>query len=125
MLPIMAEPESPNPQYDVQEQELKASIERSAQAVTLLREVGMEREAAIFSIRALTEFSNRAHTMARTLGMQAIADGQLSRKEVAREMGVHQSTVAVWYKEAQTDPGHDYAAEPLRAVQPHTKQEAG
>jgi hypothetical protein len=116
--------ELPDPRYPEQQQALITSFEHGSQAVAILRDNGMETEADRLSIRALIELSNRAYTMARTLGVQAIAEGRMSRVGVSQELGVHQATVAKWVKQAQAEPDRNYVEEPLSAIQYHADRQA-
>jgi hypothetical protein len=106
----------PDPNYDAQNKALHERWEQNAQAITTLQNVGMDHQAEELAIRGMAELSDRAYTMARTLGLHAIAEGRMSRVELSRLLGVHQQTVANWIKEAQTEPDRDYAASPLTRV---------
>jgi hypothetical protein len=111
-----AEFEFPDPNYEAQNQALHERWDQNAQAMTTLQNVGMHREARQLAIRGLAELSDRAYTMARTLGLHAIAEGEMSRVELSRLLGVHQQTVANWIKEAQTEPERNYAVTPLTRI---------
>jgi len=108
--------EFPDPRIDEQVQALHSTLDRHIQVQETLENAGMHKAARQHAIRVYMEAQARAFTIALTLGLQAIADGEMSRVEVSKQMGVHQSTVALWTKEAEADPGHDYVKDPLHAV---------
>jgi transposase-like protein len=78
----------------------------------------MHDEARRRAIRSYMEIQSRAYTIARTLGLQAIAEGKMSGGELAHDMGVHVGEVSNWVMQAQEDPNHDYVKEPLHMVEP-------
>jgi hypothetical protein len=113
----MASFEFPDPKYE-HEQALQGLLAQSIETGTIIRDAGFDREAEQLRLQTLVEVTNRAYTAARMLGLQAITEGRLSRIALGRIMGVHQSTVADWIKQAKGTPEHDYAKEPLHARSP-------
>jgi Trp operon repressor len=124
-MPVAAQFNFPDPNYEAQNEALHERWEQNAQAIDTLQNVGMNREARQLALRSLMELSNRAYTMARTLGLHAIAEGEMSRVELSRQLGVHQATVARWIEEAQTEPDHDYSITPLTRVHRKSYHKAG
>jgi hypothetical protein len=120
-----AEIKLPDPDYRAQNAALHERWDANAQAIDTLQNVGMDREARQLAIRGLTELSHRAYTMSRTLGLYAIAEGEMSRVELSRILGVHQATVARWLKEAQEEPDRNYAVTPLTELHREPYHKAG
>jgi hypothetical protein len=124
-MPTEAEFKFPDANYEAQNRALHEQWDKNAQAITVLQDVGMHREARQLAIRGLAELSDRAYTMARTLGLHSIAQGEISRVELSRLMGVHQSTVAEWIKQAEAEPDRDYSIAPLSRAHREPYHKAG
>jgi hypothetical protein len=122
-MPAAAEFHFSDPNYEAQNEALHEHWEQNAQAIAVLQDAGMSNEARQIAIRGLVELSDRAYTMARTLGLHAIADGEMSRVGLSKLMGVHQQTVADWIKRAQAEPERDYVQEPVIS-RSHLEREA-
>ena len=106
----MAQGELPSPNYE--QEALQDLLAQSIETGTVLRNAGFDDEAEQLRLKTLIEVTNRAYATVRTLGLQAIAEGRMSRVGLSRVMGVHQGTVARWAKGAD-------AQEPLNAVEPN------
>jgi hypothetical protein len=107
-----------DPKYREQETALRDLLENKDKIEETLNGIDMHTEAKRRVIRMYMEIQARAYTISRTLGLQAIAEGELTGAELAKDTGVHVGEVSNWVMQAQEDPEHDYVNEPLHMLGP-------
>ncbi len=97
--PIMHESQDPN---EIEQIALQTEGAEQAVLADWLVQIGAPDETKTeFKIAGLHNIAERAEKLARNIGLQAVAEGQMSQVKLAKLLGVHALTVHRWIKEQQ------------------------
>jgi hypothetical protein len=93
------------------ETELAAIHERGlllSQAAQTVASLGLEGVDIQVQVAGLHEIASRCETLARDIGMHAIAEGKMSQAQLSRILGIAPMTVNRWVKAAQEQQPQDH-----------------